>query len=57
MLIFFYFISIISAKGGELFDRIKQESLTEPQARRVMKQLFEALEVNMSNNHNNLTLV
>ncbi|ORX87642.1 Pkinase-domain-containing protein [Anaeromyces robustus] len=31
------------AKGGELFDRIKEESLTEPQARKVMKQLFEAL--------------
>jgi len=42
-----YSIFISSAKGGELFDRIKQESLTEAQARRVMKQLFEALEVNI----------
>jgi len=32
------------AQHGELFDRIKEESLTEPQARKVMKQLFEALE-------------
>ncbi|KAL6616999.1 Pkinase-domain-containing protein [Neocallimastix sp. 'constans'] len=32
------------AEGGELFDRIKEKSLTEDQARDVMRQLFEALD-------------
>jgi len=42
-------MEFISAKGGELFDKIKNKPLTEPQARRVMKQLLEAMEVKIIN--------